>query len=105
MGKWKHQVVADRELAFLIIGLAMGVIVSMLIVDVQSALSRRADDIKRQDAAAEKRARQLRQKLQDVKGEAGSRLEAGTALSGLFSNNGFEEESVDERGEKGQREV
>lgn len=96
---------ADRELAFLIIGLAMGVIVSMLIVDVQSALSRRADDIKRQEAAAERRVRQLRQKLQDVKGETGARLEVGTALSGLFSKKGFEGESVDERGEKGQREV
>jgi hypothetical protein len=96
--------VADRELAFLIIGLAIGVIVSMLLAGVQSALSRRANDVKRQDAAAERRARQLRQRLQDVKGEAGSQLEVGTALSGLFSNNGVEGESVEERGEEGQKE-
>ena len=69
----------DRELTFLIIGLAIGVIVSMLIASVRGALSRRADDIKRQEAVAERRARQLRQRLQGVKGEAGSRLEAGGA--------------------------
>jgi hypothetical protein len=97
--------VTDREIAYLIIGVAIGLIGCAVYALVQRAMARRAEQLRHKESLSQRRARQLRSKLEDITGRDDWELDVETIYSKLFSENGFRDEKYAEGPVEEQAEV
>jgi len=88
-----------NELAFLIIGIAIGVttcvFAGLLRRRLRHALALRKHHIRHEEDLAEKRARHLRSRVEQATGKNGRELDVETIYAALFSENGFNEQTAE----------
>jgi hypothetical protein len=81
--------VTERELALVLMGICVGALVCLARATLRRRSLIRAEQARQQEAIAQKRAQELRQRLACATNKQEWRLDEETAFSGLFSENGF----------------